>query len=65
MTFEGPARMKLDDLIDQPAEGLLYDLNRDMGTVLTFIEDPKWVNDFVVYKVITELKKRLDAVKDL
>lgn len=61
-TFDGPARMKLSDIIDQPADGLLYDLNRDQGTVLTFIdnEDRKWINDYACGLVIGELKRRLE-----
>ena len=59
-TVEGFAEIKLDDIIKQPAEGLLYDLNRDRLTVLTFIDDPKWVNDYAVGLVITKLKKLLD-----
>jgi len=46
----------LDEFIKQPIEGILYDLNRDKATVLTYIEDPKWVNDFAVNLVITKLK---------
>jgi len=55
-TIEGLVEMRLDDLINQPAEGILYDLNRDRPTVLTFLEDPKWINDFAVGAVITKLK---------
>ena len=55
-TAEGLHEMKLEDLINQPTDGLLYDLNRDRATVLTWIEDQKWVNDFAVYQVIKKLK---------
>ena len=64
MTFEGPMVMDLDEMIDnQPVEGLLYDLNRDGATILTFIDDPKWVNDYAVMLVIKRLKQRLDEQK--
>ena len=63
MTHEGPMEADLEKFIKQPTEGLLYDLNRDRTTVLTFIEDPKWINDFAVGLVITKLKKYYDSNK--
>ena len=56
-TIEGLAEIDLDELVAQPTSGLLYDLNRDSATVLTFIDDPKWVNDYAVGLVITRLKE--------
>ena len=55
-TIEGLVEVNLNDFIEQPAHGILYDLNRDKATVLTFIDDPKWVNDYAVGLVITKLK---------
>jgi hypothetical protein len=60
MTVEGAMSMDLDEIIKQPTEGLLYDLNRDKATVLSWIDDPKWVNDFAVSMVITELGRQLE-----
>lgn len=60
-TFEGFGEANLEDFLAQPAEGILYDLNRDGATVLTFLDDPKWTNDFAVGLVITELKMYYDA----
>lgn len=51
---------KIQDIVNQPTEGLLYDLNRDEATILTFIDDPKWINDFACAKVIEYLKNILD-----
>ena len=48
------------DFINQPTDGLLYDLNRDKATVLTFINDPKWINDYAVGLVISKLKEFYD-----
>jgi len=62
-TFEGLMSADLEEFIKQPAEGILYDLNRDGATVLTFIDDPKWVNDFAVGIVIAKLKEKLEAVE--
>ena len=61
MTIEGILEANLDDFIKQPTEGLLYDLNRDRATTLTWIDNnsPKWINDFAVCLVITKLKALL------
>lgn len=56
MTIEGPMVADLEEIIKQPTEGLLYDLNRDKATVITQIDNPKWVNDFAVALVIEKLK---------
>jgi hypothetical protein len=59
MTIEGIQTIDLDAFIKQPAEGILYDLNRDPVTVLTFLENPKWINDYACGLVITKLKNKL------
>ena len=58
---EGLQGMPLIDFIKQPADGILYDLNRNEAVVLTFLPDPKWINDYAVSMVIAELKKQLDT----
>ena len=58
--FDGIKAMALKEFVKQPAEGILYDLNRCESVVLTFIPDPKWVNDYAVAKVIHELKRIID-----
>jgi hypothetical protein len=60
---DGLEAANLDEFIEQPTEGLLYDLNRDRVTVLSFIDDPKWVNDFAVALVIEKLKGNLGAAQ--
>lgn len=62
-TPEGLAVFELAAFIKQPTLGLLYDLNRDSATVLTFINDPKWVNDFAVCQVITALKNKIEELE--
>ena len=49
----------VDYFIQQPIESILYDLNRDRVTILTFINDEKWINDFACMKVIETMKARL------
>lgn len=58
-TIDGLATMNLDDFINQPTEGILYDLNRSREVVLTYIDDPKWVNDYAVGLVIKKLKEMI------
>jgi len=51
------------DFIKQPVDGILYDLNRLEEVALTFIDDPKWVNDFAVALTIRALKARIKALE--
>lgn len=62
-TVEGIMTAPLKEFIKQPIEGLLYDLNRDEATILTFIDDPKWINDYALTQVIRELKNQLEELK--
>jgi hypothetical protein len=61
LSEEGPMIASLKEIIEQPTDGILYDLNRNEAAILTFIEDPKWVNDYAVAQVIRELKSRLES----
>lgn len=58
-TVDGLLTAPLKDFINQPVDGMLYDLNRDEATILTFIDDPKWINDYALTQVVRELKKQL------
>ena len=59
MTIEGFAETSLDDIIKQPVDGLLYDLNRSPEVIMTFIKDKKWVNDYACMLVIKKLSQKL------
>ena len=59
----GLEKYKLSEFVKQPAEGLLYDLNRDSLTILAFIDNPKWINDFACSQVIRYLKEQLDCLQ--
>ena len=64
MGLEGPMSMLLEDIIKQPTDGLLYDLNRLEETSLTFFDkDIKWVNDFAVALVIRKLKSNITQLE--
>ena len=58
-TIEGLVSYNIEELINQPIGGLLYDLNRDRLTILTFIKEEKWVNDYACMLVIKKLKEKL------
>jgi hypothetical protein len=62
-TIEGLQRIPLYEFIEQDVEGMLYDLNRSESVVLTFMPDPKWVNDYAVAKVIRALKNRIEELE--
>ncbi len=55
---------ELDTFLSQSIESILYDLNRDFGTILGQIGDVKWVNDYALSKVVIELKKRLAEAEE-
>lgn len=63
--LEGLMSTPLENIIQQPTDGLLYDLNRLEETTLTFIDDPKWINDFAVALVIRKLKADLAERTDM
>lgn len=62
---DGLQVMNLKEFIKQPAAGMLYDLNRNEMVVLTFIDDPKWVNDYAVCKTIQALKAELESITSI
>ena len=61
----GLEKYKLSEFVKQPADGLLYDLNRDEITVLSFINlnDARGINDFACSQVIRYLKEQLDCLQ--
>ena len=59
------AIMKLDDIVEQPVDGILYDLNRSEEVSLTFMDDKKWVNDFAVAQVIRKLVQQRNALREM
>lgn len=62
-SHEGLSTIPLVDLIAQPSEGILYDLNRGKIVSLTFLDDPKWINDYAVACVIDALKSQTESLK--
>ena len=60
-TGDGLAVYNLEEFIKQPTEGMLYDLNRLPEVTLSFLNDPKWINDYAVAVVISNLKRKIAA----
>ena len=62
----GLMEAKMEDIIQQSAEGLLWDLNRDITTLLhrASEDNPCWVNDMAL-SVITEfLVNKVNEITD-
>lgn len=53
----------LDDFVRQPADGILYDLNRDEACALSSAPNIRWVNDFAVALTIRKLVEQRDAAE--
>ena len=64
LNLDGLRTAPLSQFIEQPADGILYDLNRGEEVVLTFLPDPKWINDFAVSQVIRALKNRVEELEN-
>jgi hypothetical protein len=64
-SMEGLQVCKLEDFIKQPVDGMLYDLNRLETVVLTFLPDPKWVNDYAVSKVLRAMQAKIEELQHL
>lgn len=61
MGIDGLMSMPIDELIKQPTDGLLYDLNRDKITTITLGRDGnvRWVNDYAIALIVEYLMKQL------
>ena len=60
MGIDGFYTIPVSVIVDQPAEGIVYDLNRLEEVALTFLsKDRQWVNNFAVALVIRELKNQI------
>lgn len=55
----------LKNLCNQPAIGILYDLNRDEASILAFAseDNPYWVNNYATAQVIRYLKGRVEELE--
>jgi len=66
-TIDGFIECDLDSLVNnQPVDGLLYDLNRDLVTCLNWVEhsdDIVWVNNAASGIVIEYMSKQIDTLR--
>ena len=66
--INGPESYNLDDFVEQPTEGLLYDLGLTRLELLSKLsqenqqEALKYVNQFATMKVISKLKETIDML---
>lgn len=66
--FDGIGRLvscPIEEMCDQPIEGLLYDLNRGEETILALAkaDNIQWVNNFAATQVIKYLYNRVEELK--
>ena len=57
---------KMEDIIRQPAEGLLWDLNRDLATLLhrASEDNPCWVNDMALANITEFLVNKVNEITE-
>lgn len=55
----------IEEMCDQPIEGLLYDLNRGEETILALAkaDNIQWVNNFAATQVIKYLYNKVEELK--
>lgn len=65
-SLEGLMEAKMENIIRQPANGLLWDLNRDMATLLSRAseDNPCWVNDLALANITEYLINRVNEMTD-
>lgn len=65
-SIEGLMEAKMEDIIQQPASGLLWDLNRDMATLLSRAseDNPCWVNDLALANITEYLINKINEITD-
>ena len=66
--FDGIGRLvscPIEEMCDQPIEGLLYDLNRCEETILALAkaDNIQWVNNFAATQLIKYLYNRVEELK--
>ena len=67
MTAEGMKKTPINNFINQSAESILYDLNRDKVTTIAIAKTAKgkrWINDYATAVVIENLKKEYDKLSN-
>ena len=68
MTIDGLMTANINEIINQPSEGILYDLNRDEATIRTLAESSKnvrWINDLAFVKVFKKVFSKYQEQKEI
>lgn len=60
-TCEGTTQASIVDLVNQPTEGLLYDLNRDIATVATIFDEQMLLNEVAIVNTLRYLHHLLTS----
>ena len=65
-SIEGLMEAKMEDIIQQPAEGLLWDLNCDMATLLHRSSEGNrcWVNDMALSNITEYLVNKVNEITE-
>lgn len=63
-TIEGLQKCELSKFVQQPIEGQLYDLNRDMATCLSFLDEPTWINNLSCNTLLTYYYERCKELEN-
>lgn len=64
LTIDGLCVCTMQEMINQSADGLLYDLNKCESVILSSQERPGWINDLATCKVIQALKARITELEN-
>lgn len=62
-TVDGLLVSDFTEFMQQPIDGILYDLNRDEATILTFIDEPTWVNNYALTQIVRRLYDENEELK--
>ena len=59
LTLSGLVEADINNLLSQPVDGLLYDLNRDELSILAIRDNPRWINDYAIMQILRFLTQKI------
>lgn len=62
-TSNGIHTIPFKEFVKQPLDDILYDINRDQVTILTCLDDPKWINDYALTRLLHYYYDKLKAIE--
>lgn len=69
-TCDGIMAQDVYKFLEQPVDGILYDLNRDKATTIALARSAdsfigrRWINDLAIAFVIRKLKEKIDKLEN-